>query len=373
MLGDDELGLALLLDVAVVAVDEDDHVRVLFDAAALTQVGELRTLVRSTLRVPVELGERHHRDTQLLREQLERAADLGDLLLAVVGAAGVRAGHELHVVDDDEVQARAARAHAAGLRADVDDVHVAGVDDVQGRVVQDLGRVHDVRPVVGPDALVPDAIPRHARLRAEQTHADLEARHLEGEERDRLALNRHVAGDVRGQGRLPDARTGGDDHEVPRLKPRREVVEIAEPTGQPRVGGVAVLDGLEVDHGLVDQVAQDRDLVLVLAPGDVVDALLGVVGHALGVIGRRVGHLHDVGRGADEPAQQRGLRHDAGVVAGRCGRGDLVHQVAQVEMSADLVEDAASLQRLDDRDDVDRLAARVDGPQDLVDPGVRPR
>ena len=214
---------------------------------------------------------------QLLREQLQAAADLGDLLLAVVGTPGVRARHELQVVDDDEVQAAAARAHAPGLRADVHDVHVAGVDDVQGRVVQHLGCVHDVRPVLRSDALAADPVPWHLCLRAQDPHADLGARHLQREDGDRVAVDGDVARHVHGERGLPDARPRRDHDEVPRLQPRREVVQVAEPGRQARVGGVAVLDGLEVHHGLVDQVAEDRHLVLVLAPRDVVDPLLGVV------------------------------------------------------------------------------------------------
>ena len=197
-------------------------------APRLAEVRELRPLVGSGLRVAVELRQRDDRDVELLGEQLERTADLGDLLLTVVRAARERAGHQLEVVDDDQLQALTAGPHPAGLRADVDDVHVAGVDDVQRHVVQDLGGLDDARPVVGTDALVADAIPRDACLRAQQAHADLVARHLEGEQRHGMTADRDVAGDVRGEGGLADARSGGDHDQVARLQPRREVVEVAE-------------------------------------------------------------------------------------------------------------------------------------------------
>ena len=61
----------LLLGVGVVAVDEHDDVGVLLDGARLAKVGELRSLVGARLRVAVELGERDHRDVQLLGQELE--------------------------------------------------------------------------------------------------------------------------------------------------------------------------------------------------------------------------------------------------------------------------------------------------------------
>ena len=169
---------------------------------------------------------------------------------------------------------------------------------------------------------------------------------------------------------FPIARTRGDDDEVPRLQPRHQIVEVAEAAGQARVGGVPVLDRLEVDHGLVHQVLEDGHLLAVLAAGDVVDPLLGLVGHALGILGRRVRHLHDVGGSADQPPQQRRLGDDARVVGRRGRGGDLVGEVAQVEGAADLVEDPLALEHLDRGDEVDRLAPRVHAAQGLVDAGV---
>src|SRR5690606_8189950 len=86
-------------------VDEEDHVRVLLDRSGLAEVGELRALVLSAARLDtaVELRERHHRDLELLRQRLERAADLADLLLPALDLAP--RAHELEVVDDDEPEA----------------------------------------------------------------------------------------------------------------------------------------------------------------------------------------------------------------------------------------------------------------------------
>src|SRR5690606_8306129 len=59
LLADDDLGQSLvrriLLVVVLVAVDEDDHVRVLLDRAGLAQVGHHRALVGARLQRAVEL------------------------------------------------------------------------------------------------------------------------------------------------------------------------------------------------------------------------------------------------------------------------------------------------------------------------------
>src|SRR5512134_322283 len=78
LLADDDLGLALFPGVAVVdlvAVDEEDHVRVLLERARLAQVRHHRALVVARLDAPVQLRKRDHRYRQLLRERLERARD----------------------------------------------------------------------------------------------------------------------------------------------------------------------------------------------------------------------------------------------------------------------------------------------------------
>ena len=60
---------------------------------------------------------------------------------------------------------------------------------------------------------------------------------------------------------------------------------------------------------------------------------------------------------ADEPATQGGLGNDLRVVARRCGRGDLIDEVADVQLAADLFEEPGHAQALDAGQDVDRLAS----------------
>src|SRR6185503_12766721 len=88
--------------VELLTIDEADDVRVLLDRARLAQVGQLGppVLAAALLGRARQLRQRHDRHVELLGERLERAGDVGDLLLAVLDVA--RALHELEVVHDHE-------------------------------------------------------------------------------------------------------------------------------------------------------------------------------------------------------------------------------------------------------------------------------
>src|SRR5229473_1241866 len=107
LLSDDDLGDTLLLRVLVVhliAVDEADDVRVLFDRSRLAEIGELRPVIAGALLGTAgELRERNEREVQLLGDRFQAARDLRDFLVARLGLP--LDGHELEVVDHDHVQA----------------------------------------------------------------------------------------------------------------------------------------------------------------------------------------------------------------------------------------------------------------------------
>src|SRR5580658_9817212 len=102
LLGDDDLGLALGIRILVavlvflvvaLAMNKSDHVGVLLDRAGLAQIGEDRLFVSGALLGgAAELGKRDHRYAQLLGQSLESAGDGGDLLGAILIAAGTGAG-----------------------------------------------------------------------------------------------------------------------------------------------------------------------------------------------------------------------------------------------------------------------------------------
>ena len=66
-------GLRLLvLEVVLLAIDEQHHVGVLLDRAGFAQVGELRALVVAVLDLARELRQGHDRNVQLLGQRLQR-------------------------------------------------------------------------------------------------------------------------------------------------------------------------------------------------------------------------------------------------------------------------------------------------------------
>src|SRR5690349_12047264 len=71
--------------VKLLAIDEAHDIGVLLDRAGLAQIRQLRppVLAATLLRRARELRDREDRHIQLLGERLERARDVGDLLLAV--------------------------------------------------------------------------------------------------------------------------------------------------------------------------------------------------------------------------------------------------------------------------------------------------
>ena len=166
-----------------------------------------------------ELRERDHGKPQLLGQALERAADRGDLLLAVLDAAG--AGHELQVVDDDEAEA------VLGLEAPALRPHLQGRD--HGRVVDVDARVGEVgvglgqaRPVLLLELARAQAMGVDACVGAEHAEHQLLLRHLEGEEADGLPRpQRRVLGDVQAERGLAHGRARGHDDEVALLEAAR--------------------------------------------------------------------------------------------------------------------------------------------------------
>src|SRR5438270_12200622 len=79
---------------------------------ALAKDRELLALVGALPQRSVELRERRDGDVELLRERLEAARNLTDLLLARVDA--LVSLHQLQVVDDDEPERRFAVGEAPG-------------------------------------------------------------------------------------------------------------------------------------------------------------------------------------------------------------------------------------------------------------------
>ena len=274
MLGDDQLCGASALTLFVVdliSVDEEDHVGVLLDGAALAEIAHDRALVGALLQLPVELRERDDGDFQLLGERLEPPADAGDLLLSrACGAA-----HELEIIDDDQAQGRAAwiTVEAAGFGTQLHDADACGVIDEEGELGEIDDGVVDPQKLLWPQSAGLEQIPGDVGLSAQEAGPELDMRHLQAKEGDAvrsLGLLEPLEGEVQHQGGLPHRGAPSEDDQICGLEACGDRVEVGEAAGQPRDAAPRLIGGLYPINCLFDAfLGLDKSLVL----GAVVQAL----------------------------------------------------------------------------------------------------
>ena len=159
--------------------------------------------------------------------------------------------------------------------------------------------------------------------------------------------------------------------EVALLEAGRERVEVRE--AGPDAADLAAMrvEVVEPVVGVVEQRLERAE------PG--VDALLadreqlglGAVDRLLDLGRVLVADAGDPPGGADQVAQDRLALDDPGVLGDVDGGRRLVRQARQVGATADRLELVAPLERLGDRDDVDRLASLEQVEDRRVDPAVR--
>ena len=112
----------------VAAVQQGHDVGVLFEGSGLAKIAQLRLFVGALFGAAVELAQGQDGDVEFLSKDLQPTADLGHFLLAA-GVAGAP-GHQLQVVDDDQVQV-GSLGQPTGLGADVVQGQGGGVVDVE--------------------------------------------------------------------------------------------------------------------------------------------------------------------------------------------------------------------------------------------------
>jgi hypothetical protein len=143
-----------------------------------------------------------------------------------------------------------------------------------------------------------------------------------------------------------------------------EVGEAGRHTGQTAVVGI---DGLDLVERLGHQLAQ-RLIVLARTPvGDAVDLGLRTVDDVIDLALADIAELGDLGARVDEPAQDRLLADDLGVVAGVGRDRHAGDQVVQVRRAADAIEVAAALQLGHDGNRIGRLAPTVQVDDRVID------
>ena len=196
--------------------------------------------------------------------------------------------------------------------------------------------------------------------------------HLEREHQHRL---RRMLGDVRRhsqpEGRFSHRRARADDVEGARLQAGEQFVEVVVAGGRAgdRVASLVVL--LELIHRDVEQFLDRPGRVDHAILGDLEHLRLGQVDGLGDVVGLGECQVGDLAGGVDQPAQQRGVHHDAGIVLGTRHRWRRVLQVVEPFDAADLVEQTVAAQFVGDRDHVDGSRRRVQRPDRVEDVLVR--
>src|SRR5207249_9098866 len=125
VLGHDDLGHApvgRLRVVELISIDEHHDVTVLLNTSRFPQIGQYGTLVGPHLQVAGQLRQSDDRDLQLAGQDLQAAAHLRHLDLAVLGAG--TPAHQLQVVDDDHPERTQAALQSPGLGPDLHDREV---------------------------------------------------------------------------------------------------------------------------------------------------------------------------------------------------------------------------------------------------------
>ncbi len=126
--------------VIALAIDEHDHVGVLFDRSGFAQVRQLGPLVLARLHLARQLRQGDDRHRELFGQGLEAHGDLADFLHPVVLQAAVAQGDQLQIVDHQQVEPALA-LQPPRPRRQLGQGQAAGGVDMQGAGLQLKGRV----------------------------------------------------------------------------------------------------------------------------------------------------------------------------------------------------------------------------------------
>ena len=286
------------------------------------------------------------------------------------------AAEELEVVDDDQAEVRLARLQPAGLRADLEHRRHARVVDVDRRLRQRVARLDEPRPVLLRELAGAEALQLDVRLGAHEPLHDLDLRHLEREDRRPGSSRRMPRFDATPSANadLPMLGRPATTTRLPGCRPGRHLVDAAE-AGR-RAGHLAarlvhlrdLLEGLADDHLDVVEACRGcgagRGRRRAARPGRRArSSRPGGPSRAAGSARRRV----------VSPRSVAISRTIARVVARVRGRRDERRELVDALLAADLVELAALVELVGDRDRVDRLAVLVEVERREVDLRVRLR
>ena len=159
--------------------------------------------------------------------------------------------------------------------------------------------------------------------------------------------------------------------EVRGLQARGQRIEIGEAGPDAADLAPVRVQVVEPVERVVEELLEGREPGGEAPLRDRVELRLGPVDRLLDLRGVLVPDPGDPPRGRDQVPQDRLALHDPGVLRREDGRRRLLGQRGEVAAPADRLELAVALERLGDRDDVDRLTALPQVHHDAVDLPVR--
>ena len=346
MLGDDDLSHAgrghavfVLVDAIILrTVDESYDVGVLLDGARLAQVRKLGTLrTAAHLRGAAQLRQGDDRHVELLGDGLERTRYESHLLLAVALRILV-AGHELEVVDDDDLDV-VMDLQTPRLGAELEDRKSRRIVDEQRCGAQRLGSRFKMAPLLGRETARLDIIAAQSRLGDDQTHHQLHGRHFEREESHAgLVVDGHVAGHGEHESRLTHRRTGRDDDQVRKLPAERHAVDGHEARRHAVVGAGVLRRLLDLHQRTSQNVLGRLHRTLDMALGNLENLALGISDQFRDVGRLVVRTTLNLRGGADQLALHVFLGDDLGVELDVGRRTHLLRELGQVGRAAYLLE-----------------------------------
>jgi hypothetical protein len=182
--------------------------------------------------------------------------------------------------------------------------------------------------------------------------------------------DREVRRDTEAERRLTHGGTGSRDDQVPGLEARGEAIEIAEPGGDTGNVGAGLVEGRDTFEALLEKLIDVGKLARDARLREIEDDLLGLVDEVDRIARPLPAEARDLAAGPDQPAQRRHLADDARIVAGVRARGNERRKLVDPDLAADVVQLAALLELVDERDRVDGVAFRVERDGCAVDLGM---
>ena len=211
---------------------------------------------------------------EFLGEDLERARDLADFLLAALRVH--RPLDELQVVDDHHLDPRL-RLETARARTDLEQREPGRVVDPDGRLPEQRRGLGEIGVILAVELAGPQTLGIDESLGSEHALDEGFLTHFERKYRRRnVALDRGVLRDVQHERRLSHRRTRRDDDQVGRLEPERDLVEVREARGDAgeRPAFAQQLDAL---HRRPEQLLDAHEPVGAALLAHLEDAMLGQV------------------------------------------------------------------------------------------------